>query len=366
MMIWLAGGVIASCGGLLFCELGTMIPVSGAEVTYLKKIYGPLTGFLSVWMVHFVLGGMRRAISVLAFSKYFWTLFYEDPEAEVNWWVYRLVTLSVLYIIVALVAFKPTLILNCIVFFTVSKFVAMVIIIAAGSVYLFKGHTENIAVGFEGTNSDVKEWGDAWSGVIYSYLGWQQICIVTSEIQNPQRNIPIIAVSSMVIITALYLLTVLSYHIVLPVTLMVQDQAVASEFGSRTMGEAGKIILALAVVLSTLGGVQGSFLTNSRYIHSGGVEGLLPSCFGLVSKRFKTPLVSILYSAVMTSVFIMIGGIDDLISSSMFMTFPFHVACAVGVIVMRKTHPDLHRPYRVPLIFPVIFILYGRMVYCSS
>ena len=159
ILIWLAGGVIAAVGGLVFCELGTMIPVSGAEVAYLRKMYGPLPGFLSVWLMHFLLGGMRRAIGVLGFSKYLWSMFYENPETEVNWWVSKLVALIVLYTIVALITTKPTLILKCIVLFTTSKFVAMIIIIIAGFVYQGKGNTANISIGFEGTNTDSKEWG---------------------------------------------------------------------------------------------------------------------------------------------------------------------------------------------------------------
>ena len=365
ILVWAAGGVMAAVGGLVFCELGTMIPVSGAEVAYLRKIYGPLPGFLSVWLMHFLLGGMRRAIGVLGFSKYFWSLFYDNPDTEVNWWVSKLVALSVLYVIVALVTLKPTLILKCIVFFTSSKFIATIIIIVAGFVYLGKGNTDNISVGFEGTNTDAKKWGDAWNGVIWSYLGWEQICIVTSEIRNPQRNVPIIVGSSVAIVTVLYLLTVVSYHVVIPLEIMKQDGAVASEFGFRTMGEAGKIILALTVVLSTLGNVQCTFLTQSRYIHSGSVEGLLPSCFGLVSKKYKTPIVSILYLTGVTSVFVVIGGIDDLISAASFTVFPFYVACSIGVFVMRKTHPNIPRPYRVPLIFPALFVIFGLFVFIT-
>ncbi|KAL5272315.1 hypothetical protein ACHWQZ_G000511 [Mnemiopsis leidyi] len=365
ILVWAAGGVMAAVGGLVCCELGTMIPVSGAEVAYLRKIYGPLPGFLSVWLLHFLLGGMRRAIGVLGFSKYFWSLFYENPDAEVNWWVSKLVALSVFYVIVALVTLKPTLILQCIVFFTSSKFVATIIIIVAGFIYLGKGNTDNISVGFTGTNTDAKNWGDAWNGVIWSYLGWEQICIVTSEIRNPQRNIPIIVISSVAIVTVLYLLTVVSYHVVIPLEIMKQDRAVASEFGFRTMGEAGKIILALTVVLSTLGNIQCTFLTQSRYIHSGSVEGLLPSCFGLVSRKYKTPIISILYLTGVTSVFVVIGGIDGLISTAGFTIFPFYVACSVGVFVMRRTHPDLPRPYRVPLVFPALFVLFGLFVFIT-
>ena len=63
--------------------------------------------------------------------------------------------------------------------------------------------------------------------------------------------------------------------------------------------------------------------------------------------------------------FVIVGGIDDLISAASFTVFPFYVACSVGVFVMRKTHPDIPRPYRVPLIFPALFILFGLFVFIT-
>ncbi|KAL5258260.1 hypothetical protein ACHWQZ_G013037 [Mnemiopsis leidyi] len=364
ILVWLTGGVMAAIGGLVFCELGTMIPVSGAEVAYIRRIFGRQPAFLSVWLIHFLLGGMRLAIGALGFAQYFWSLFYEDPS-QVNWWLDKAVTLTVSYLIVVLVTCKPTLILKSIVLFTAAKFTATFLIIGAGLYYLCKGHTENIGVGFQNTNTDPKDWGDAWNGVIWSYMGWEEICCVASEIQNPQKNIPIIVLGSISIITGLYLMTVISFHIVLPLEEMVESSAVASKFGEITMGESGKVLLALAVVVSTLGNLQCSFITNSRYIHSGAAEGLLPSCFGLVSKKFHTPLVSILYCCLVTTVFILIGGIDNLIGSASFTRFPFFVLCSAGVFVMRRSHPDLHRPYRVPLIFPALFICFGLFVFIT-
>ena len=364
ILVWLVGGIMAAVGGLVFCELGTMIPVSGAEVAYIRKIFGRQPAFLSVWLIHFLLGGMRLAIGALGFAQYFWSLFYEDPS-EVSWWLDKAVTLIVSYLIVALAACRPTLILKSIVLFTAAKFAATFLIIGAGVYYLSQGHTENIAIGFENTNTDPKEWGDAWNGVIWSYMGWEEICCVASEIQNPQRNIPIIVLGSISIITGLYLMTVISFHIVIPLEEMVESSAVASRFGMITMGQTGKVLLALAVVVSTLGNLQCSFITNSRYIHSGAAEGLLPSCFGLVSKKYRTPIISIIYCSVITSIFILIGGIDDLIGSASFTRFPFFVLCSAGVFVMRRTHPDLPRPYRVPLIFPALFICFGLFVFIT-
>ena len=363
IMVWLGGGVLAAVGGLVFSELGTMIPVSGSNVAYIKRIYGPVPSFIALWFLWFLLSGMIRSINVLAFVKYFWAIFYDDPDTEVNWWATKAVALSVFFIIVAVVTIKPTVILQSIVFFTFAKLAACVIIIIAGFVSLAKGNTENIKLGFEDTNTDIRGWSEAFNAIVFSYAGWSQVCTVASEMKNPQREIPIVVCSSIALVTLIYVLTVTSFHIVVPLSVMTQNTAVASEFGLRTMGEAGKIVLAVGVVFSTLGNVQCSFLSATRMIHAGAAEGLLPSCFGLVSKRFKTPVVAILYIAAVASVFIVVGNINMLISTSSFAWFPFIIASSVGVIVMRVTHPDIPRPYRVPLILPVVFALAESFVF---
>ena len=112
IMIWLAGGVMAAVGGLVFSELGTMIPLSGCEVAYLNKIYGPLPSFIALWLLYFLLSGMTRSINVLGFVKYFWALFYDNPETEANWWATKAVALSFFFIIVVVITVKPSMMLQ--------------------------------------------------------------------------------------------------------------------------------------------------------------------------------------------------------------------------------------------------------------
>ena len=365
ILIWLMGGVVALCGGLVFCELGTMYPVSGGEVVYLKKIYGPLVGFLSVFTLHFLLGGLKEAINILAFSAYFWALFYKDPLFEASWWLLKAVPLSLFAVAVVLAITKPDMILKSISFITALQVSSMILIIIAGIVSLANGRLENISEGFDGTNLDTTGLGIASNGVIYAYFHWEIICSLTSEVQNPKRNLPIIVVSSVAIVTSLYVLTVISLHIVMPSSVMAEEEAVAVQFGVRTIGEPGRIVVGVAIALSSLGSIQSVLIAISRYIHSGSVEGLLPSCLGLVSNRFKTPLVSILSLAGVTTVFVLVGGIEDLVAWATFMIFPFHVACAVGVFILRRTCPDSPRPFKVPLIFPGLFVVFGMLFFVT-
>ena len=365
IIMWGVGGLIAAAGGMSFCELGTMFPVSGAEIAYIKRIYGPLPAFLTAWFNHFLLRGMGIAIGILGFTKYFWSIFYSNPEQEVAVWADKLLALSANFVFIGLTAFAPTLNVQSVVVESVLKITAILIIIGAGFVNLLQGNTENISAGFKGTIPDPKSWGGAINGIIWSYYGWEMICGVTSEVQNPQRNVPIIVGGSVTTVAALYILAVASYHIVIPLTDIVEDIPIASRFGLTTMGTPGKIILATAVMISSLGNVHCTFLAASRTIHSAAVEELLPAPLALVSRRFKTPIVTVFYLGLVTAVFVLVGDLDGLIDSAVFTSFPFYVMCCVGVFVLRRRAPELKRPYRVPLIFPAFFILFGIFAFVT-
>ena len=247
-------------------------------------------------MLHFLMGGLKEAINILAFSAYFWALFYKDAVLEASWWLLKAVLLSLFAVAVVPSSTKPDMILRSISLITVLQVSSMILIIVAGIVSLANGRLENISEGFDGTNLDITDWVIASNGVIHAYFHWEIICSLTSEIQNPKRNLPIIVESSVAIVTSLYVLMVISLHIVMPSSVMAEQEAVAVQFGIQMIGEPGRIVVGVAIALSSLGYIQSVLMAISRYIHSGSLEGLLPSCLGLVSKRFKTPLVSIEFS----------------------------------------------------------------------
>lgn len=341
-----------------------MIPKSGGTIAYLRQIYGPLVSFISLFLVYFIMTGLQTSILVLTFTKYFWSIFFENPEASIPSYCDGLFGGAILALLVVLTICKPTLAIKTIVLWTVLKVLALLMIIVLGIIALCKGNTENIGKGFEGTETDISKWSSVWSGVIWAYYGWEAITAVTSEVKNPQRNIPIIISVSVAIVTILYALTVTSFHIVLPHdTLMDPDIQVASEFGSKTLGDWGRVILSVCVAISAFGTLSVSLITNSRLIHSGAAEGVLPELFALVSVKFRTPTLALIFIGANTAICVFFGNLEAFIGSATFITFPFFVLCAIGVFVMRKTHPDIHRPFRVPLIFPAIFTVFGLYMF---
>ncbi|KAL5254366.1 hypothetical protein ACHWQZ_G013974 [Mnemiopsis leidyi] len=360
ILVWLGGGCVATIGGITFCELGTMFPSNGAEITYLRKAYGMLVSFLSCFLLHLCIGGLRRAIQFLSFSKYFWAIFYDATNGEAPPWILdKAVCIAVLMAIIAIIMIYPSVTLKIINVMTAAKLISVSVIIVIGIVKLSKGEFENISQGFNGTNWNPQKWGNAWNSVLWSYNGWNVVCILLGEVKDP-TILPKIVGCSVAIVTVFYMMTVVSYHSVLDMETMNTAQvAVASEVARKYLGESGVIFFAVAVAVSALGNTMCSLLGTSRYLQAAGAQGVLPGVFGLISRRFRTPIFALFYMFLATTLFVLVGDLSSLINSATYTSFAFTTLCSIGVIVMRFTKPDHPRPIKVWLIFPMITASFG-------
>ena len=238
ILFWLAGGLLAAAGGLTYAELGTTYPQSGGMIVYLKRIYPDIVGFLRCWLILYLVTSVAVAIGVQSLTRYLFAMLYEDP-ADVPVWMSKGLAVVVIICIVSLISLKPTLYVQTLAVISWMKVSAVLVIIIAGLVHLAKGNTQNISQGFNGTNTDFWRWDGALSSIIWSYSGFANIGNIASEVQNPERNLPIIFLVTVPAVTALYTLTILSYHIALPVHELINPIPVASVFGQVTMGPFG-------------------------------------------------------------------------------------------------------------------------------
>lgn len=357
ILIWFGGGLLSTIGAITFLELGTMLPQNGGQMVYLRKAFGGLLSFLSCWLLHVLLGGLRRAIGFLTFGKYFWAVFYDSPE-DVPEWANRILCIGICWVILSLITVYPNLTLKVIDAVTFFKMASLVLIIILGFFHLIQGHTENIEVGFDGTSWKPQEWGEAWNSVLWAYNGWISLSVMLGEVKDP-RMLPRIVAISMSIVTILYVLAVTSYHIVLDMETMKSGSALASKVAGIKIGQAGEVFYAVAVAVSTLGNAMCASLAASRFLQAGGRSGILPGCFGLVNTKFKTPVFSLLFVMLASTVFISFGNVFKLINTASFTSFAFTSLCAIGLLVMRHTLPDISRPIKVSLFFPVATVVMG-------
>jgi len=194
-----------------------------------------------------------------------------------------------------------------------------------------------------------------WSGVVrgasivfFAYIGFDAVSTAAQEAKNPQRDMPIGILGSLVICTLLYIAMSAVLTGMLPYTLLGTPKPVATALEAypdllwlKTLVEIGAIAGLSSVILVMLMGQPRIFFAMSR-------DGLIPPLFGRVHPRFRTPHVGTVIVGVIACVLaglLPIGVLGDLVSMGTLLAFG---TVCIGVLVLRRTRPDLPRAFRVP------------------
>ena len=197
-------------------------------------------------------------------------------------------------------------------------------------------------------------------GAFWAYDGWNKITYIAGEVKEPQRNIPRSLLIGMLIVTAIYLLMNVAYCYVLPVDVMAKSKLVAADVAEKCFSGGGRWIAA-AVMISTLGATNAIILATARVYFSMAQRNVFPQFMGTAHPRFHTPGASLVVQGIWSALLLFSGTFDTLTDALIFVSWIFYAAGAYGVFVLRRKHPEVARPYKVPgyPVVPWIFILFA-------
>src|SRR5438445_523582 len=207
----------------------------------------------------------------------------------------------------------------------------------------------------------IAPFGIAMVAVLWEYDGWIEITYVGGEVKDPGRNLPRAIVLSTLIAVALYCLVTASFASVLSPSKMAASPLVASDAAQVTLGRAGAGLIAVAIMISTLGSNNGIVLTAARIPYAMARDGVLPARLGDVHPRFLTPVNSLVVQALIAIALALSGTYDQLFTYVIFGEFVFYALSCGAVIRLRQRAPALPRPYRAwgyPLT-PIVFIAFA-------
>jgi amino acid transporter len=358
LLAWVIGGVVAVCGALTYAELAAAFPRSGGIYVFLRQAFGPLPAFLFGWAELLIIRpGAYGAIGITA-SAYSLRTVGLDPAAQLGGLPFRGDQLlgAVFIIVVGAVNYfgikRGAVIQNVSTVFKVGALAALVILGFA------MGKGQGIAPMLaQRAEVAVSPFLLAMVSILWAYDGWADLAFVGGEVKDPQRTLPRALIIGTSVVVLLYLGANLIYLYLIPIVQMKQAELVAADVAQLLIGPAGIVAVSAAVAVSTFGTLNGSMMTAPRIFFAMADDGLFPKAIARVDPRTGAPTAAILLAAVMGVIFVLIKTFTELADQFVIGIWPFYAMAVAGVFVLRRTQPDLPRPYRtfgypvVPLLF---------------
>jgi APA family basic amino acid/polyamine antiporter len=372
---WMAGGILSLFGALAFAELGAAIPEAGGEYAFLRRGLGPVWGFLFGWM-HSVVGrpasmssiaaGLLRfcgflvpAVAAPIFALHISAPFLHEPYVFVFTWaqplaVVAIVALTFINYLGVIVGGSVQVILTIIKVSSVAAIIVLAFSLArpgGSGFHPFLPSSYGIATltGFFG----------ALAASLWAYDGWEDLTLVASEVKDPQHNIPRALILGVFSCSVIFMVFTAASHWVLPFAAIAQSQHVASDAVSSISGRSAALWVTLAMAVSALGTLNGSTLSGARVPYAMARDGIFFRKTAAIHPKFRTPGGALLFECALATVFALTGTFEELTSLFVFAAWIFYGLAVVSMVRMRRTEPNLPRPYRCwgyPWV-PVIFVM---------
>ena len=394
---WVLGAVLAACDGLVWAELGAAMPQAGGSYEYLRTIYGPkragrFLSFLYIWQLSFSapLSIASGCVGLAQYAGYLW------PGLRKVYFAYQLplpvpfvktLPLAILLGPGTVVAMSCCVIAAALLYRniqSVTRFSAllwvgvmgtMMSVIITGLLHFHAALAFSFPPGaFQLSSGFFTGLGAALLIATYDYWGAYNICFLGAEVRDPGRTIPRAIVWSVGLVAALYLLLNTSVLGTMPWQELIGQGganarlSVAAVVVQRTYGAVAGKIVALLVVWTAFASVYALLLGYSRVPYAAARDDNYFKSFARIHPRHRIPDVSLLMLAGVSMVFCMLQLVDLVAALVVIRILLQFLLQQVGVMVLRRTQPELARPFKIwlypmpPLVAIVgfLYILFSR------
>jgi APA family basic amino acid/polyamine antiporter len=370
--LWLAGGALAFFGAMAYAELAALLPRAGGEYVYLTAAYGRVAAFLTGW-TSFV-AGFAGAIATNAVV----VTFYIDrfipgaanaapivtipiPFVPLTISTQTLVAIAAVWLLAAvhIRGVGPGRILGNVL--ATFKVAALLMFIALGFAF-GTGSFGNLSV--SGPAPSVTGWLFAFVPIMLAYSGWNAASYVAEEIRDPGRNVPkALAIGTIAVITVYLLLNVLYLYVFSVTELSSLKGSVLDIVAERLLGAVAGNVMGIVSIISLLASCSAMTFAGPRvYFAMARDNAFFPSA-ARVHPTFKTPAVAIVAQSLWTSLLILTGSADALLTYTGFSITLFSGVAVAALFVLRARQPDADRPFKAlgypvaPAIFTIAALL---------
>ncbi len=383
---WVLGAAIIMTIALTYAELGAMFPESGGMVRYGHYSHGSLVGFIAGWanwiaIVSVIPVEAEASVQYMSGWKWQWAQdLYHVTAGKGELSHVGLGIAAVLVVIYFLLNFwSVKLFARSNSLITIVK---LIIPAATGVALIASGfHSENLSVGIHG-GSHANDFAAiltavATAGIVFSFNGFQSPVNLAGEARNPGRSIPFAIIGAIVLATIIYVLLQIAYLGAVPPDMLARAGWHGINFSSPFAELAILVNLNwLAILLyadafvSPSGTGMTYTATTARMIYGMERNGTLPKIFGMVHPKFGVPRPAMWLNLVVSFLFLFFfRGWDSLAAVISVATIISYLTGPVSVMTLRRTAPELHRPFRLaalPIIAGVAFIMSAELLYWAK
>jgi len=358
LLLWVTGGAITLCGALSLGELAAALPETGGLYAYLREGWGRLPAFLFGWAELVLIRANALGGIAVVFGEYLLRSFSIDPVEH------YIAARSLSAIAIAFAAAANIRGANIGAFIvgiaTWAKFTALAVL-ALAAFLLGSSHGASVSNLTTGTGAPLVlgSMGLALVSILWAYDGWADLSFASGEVKDPQRNLPKAIVLGTISIIVIYLVTNLAYLYVNPIDKVAQSRLVAADTMLALFGRVGVVLVSIFVMISSFSSLNGSMLASPRVFFAMADDGMFFETIARVHPRYKTPYVAILLAAVLGMALVLSRSFESLTDTFVLAIWPFYALGVAAIYRLRRTRPDLERPYRAigyPIV-PAIFVV---------
>ena len=355
ILAWIIAGIMTITAGLTAAEVSAAIPKTGGMMVYIEEIYGKKLVFLTGWMQTVLFFPATAAAIAVMFGQQAALLLNNSS-------LVMPMSIGVILLIGILNTFGSKTSGAIQTVSTVCKLIPLGLIIVFGFI---KGSGDNpimnplVAEGIR----PMGVIGQLLVAILFAYDGWINVGALAGEMKNPGKDLPKAIIGGLSIVMAINVVINLAYLWVLPASELAQYASPASIVAEKIFGPVGGKLINVGILVSVFGCLNGYLLTGPRIPYTLANQKLLPATFGKLNKN-GVPANATLFMVVLSVIYALSGQFNLLSDLSMFAIWAFYTLTFIGVIKLRKTQPDLERPYKVPFypVIPIISICSGLFV----
>lgn len=378
ILCWLIASALTIIAALSYGELAAAMPHAGGQYVYLREAFGPLWGFLYGWTLFTVIQTGTIAAVAVAFTKYTGVFLpsisagnYLLGSGKLGLSTQQLLAIAIVVLLTAVNTRgvrTGALVQNI---FTFAKVASLLGLVGLG---FFLGRNQTaVAENFHGfwRNADwswttVAIVGAAMVGPLFSADAWNNVTFTAGEVRNPRRNLPLSLGLGVGVVTLLYIGCNFIYLSVLTLSQIqtAPEDRVATAVVSVMFGPVATKLMALAIMVSGFGCANGMIMAGARVYYTMAQDDLFFRRAGALDPTHHTPVFALGAQCVWIILLTLSGQYSDLLDYVIFAVLLFYILTIAGLFRLRRTRPDLERPYRAagyPLL-PALYMVVAGVI----